>query len=202
MIHDESYRMSTENDPFLIGTGIHDITGPAAEVGMMGYSMPHQKTEGIHMRLRSRAFVIASPEKEKQVAIVSADLGMIFHAVKQKVIEKLKKKFPGLYDYGNVLLSANHTHSGPGGYSHYSLYNLAILCFDEKNFNCIVDGIYKSIVKAHNNLNPGKIFINSGELNNVSMNRSPIAYEKNPQEERNQYGSDINKEMTLLCSFR
>jgi len=32
---------------FIIGTGIYDITGPVAECGMMGYSMPDKKTAGI-----------------------------------------------------------------------------------------------------------------------------------------------------------
>src|SRR4051812_44800645 len=49
------------NTSFQIGSGIYDVTGPAAELGMMGYAMIDQKTAGIHQRLRARAFVIASP---------------------------------------------------------------------------------------------------------------------------------------------
>ena len=186
------------NADYFIGTGIHDITGPAAEVGMMGYSMPDQTTKGIHMRLRSRAFVIASRNNGKRVAFVSADLGQLFQGVKQRVVEKLKDTFGDLYGYENVLLSVTHTHSGPGGYSDYTLYNLSVLGFDEDNFNCIVEGIYESIVKAHNNLAPGNIFMNSGDVNDCGMNRSPLAYDKNPEEEKSQYTSAINKEMTLL----
>ncbi len=37
--------MTTE---YLIGCGIHDVTGPAAEQGMMGMASPFQKTEGIN----------------------------------------------------------------------------------------------------------------------------------------------------------
>jgi len=185
---------------YLIGLGIHDVTGPAAEVGMMGYSMPHQRTAGIHMRLRSRAFIIASTENRKRVIIVCADLGMIFQGVKQQVVKKIESnnELKNLYDEKNVLLSANHTHSGPGGYSHYTLYNLSILGFDKKNFNCIVDGIYESIVKAHNNLASGDIFINTGELPNAGWNRSPEAYDKNPPEEIEQFDSNTNKTMILL----
>jgi neutral ceramidase len=60
---------------FLIGAGIHDITGPAVGRVMLGYSMPDQKTAGIHMRLWSRAFVIATPDYGTCVALVCADLG-------------------------------------------------------------------------------------------------------------------------------
>ena len=34
----------------------------------------------------------------------------------------------------------------------------------KRTFDCIVDGIYRSIEKAHLNLEPGYIKINSGEL--------------------------------------
>ncbi|HZI06895.1 MAG TPA: neutral/alkaline non-lysosomal ceramidase N-terminal domain-containing protein, partial [Archangium sp.] len=78
---------------FLIGSGLHDITGPAAEVGMMGYVELKQQTAGIHQRLRSRAFVIASPCNGKRVVFVSADLGMVFQGVKQQVVRRLKATF-------------------------------------------------------------------------------------------------------------
>ncbi len=39
-----------------VGCGISDVTGPAAENGMMGYSLPQQETAGIHLRTRARAF--------------------------------------------------------------------------------------------------------------------------------------------------
>jgi neutral ceramidase len=190
---------------YLVGTGIHDITGPAAEVGMMGYSMPYQKTEGIQMRLRSRAFVVASKDRSKCVAVVSADLGQLFHAVKHEVVKKLQadtnlrdENDNPLFHDANVMLSATHTHSGPGGYSNYALYNLSVLGFDEDNFNCIVEGIYNSIVKGYGNLLPGKIFIKKGDLFDAAKNRSPLAYSQNPDDEKALYDSDINTEMTLL----
>ena len=75
---------------YKIGIGIHDITGPCSGVAMMGYSMPDQKAHGIHMRLRSRAFII---EKDnKSVVYVCADLGMIFQSVSFAVLKKLYTK--------------------------------------------------------------------------------------------------------------
>ncbi|MBA4368860.1 MAG: alkaline ceramidase [Desulfobacterium sp.] len=185
---------------FLIGAGVYDITGPAAEVGMMGYSMPDQKTSGIHTRLRSRAYVISEPNGGKRIAFVSADLQAIFQAVKQQVVEKLQNDpaLGGLYTESNVLLSANHTHSGPGGYSHYTTYDLSVLGFIEENFNAIVNGIYQSIKIAHNNLTPGKILIAQGELDDCGWQRSYDAYMNNPQTERDQYSSNTDKTMTLL----
>ena len=183
---------------YLVGTGMYDITGPAAECGMMGYSMPDQKTEGIHMRLRSRAFVVVDPQSGKRVAFVIAEAGIIPQGVKQAVVKKLLSKYNGLYTDENVTISATHTHSGPGAYSHYALYNLSMLGYDEKHFNTVAEGIYQSIVRAHNNLEPGNIRINMGELNNCGWNRSPLAYEENPAEEKAGYNSNTDKTMTLL----
>ncbi|NOY68413.1 MAG: neutral/alkaline ceramidase [Deltaproteobacteria bacterium] len=183
---------------FLIGTGIYDITGPAAEEGMMGYSMPDQKTEGIMLRLRSRAFVVADPATGKRVAFVCAEAGVLPQGVKQAVVKKLLAAYGGLYTDANVALSATHTHSGPGAISHYAMYNLSMLGYDEKHFNTVVDGIFRSIVRAHNNLAPGSIYINTGELDNCGWNRSPGAYANDPARERAGYDANTDRRMTLL----
>lgn len=183
---------------FLIGSGIYDITGPAAGLGMMGYAQVGQKTGGLHSRLWSRAFAIQSPCSGKRVVFVSADLLAIFQAVKLEVVKRLQTTFPdGRYKEDNVVLSAIHNHAGPGGYSHYKLYNLTIGGFDKQNFEAIVDGICKSITRADNDLAPGTIRIAQGELLNISANRSRSAYLKNPDADPAP-GHDTDKRMTLL----
>lgn len=186
------------SDSFMIGAGLYDITGPAAELGMMGYAVVSQKTSGIHSRLWSRAYVISSPCNGKRIAFVSADLGMIFQAVKAKVVQKLQARYGDLYNADNVMLSATHTHSGPGGHSHYALYNLTILGFDSQNFNNITEGIFQSIVRAHNNMAEGTIKVARGDLLNTSINRSSLAYEKNPAAEKAKYAYNVDKTMTVL----
>ncbi|MFP2930637.1 neutral/alkaline ceramidase [Pyxidicoccus sp. 3LG] len=183
---------------FLIGAGTADITGPAAEVGMMGYGQLAQQTSGIHQRLRSRAFVIASPCNGRRVVFVSADLGMVFQAVKQQVVERLRSRYGGLYSDDNVLLSATHTHSGPGGYSHYTFYNLTSFGFVPQNIEAIVSGIVASIARAHGRLAEGTVRLAAGELVGASRNRSPEAYRLNPPGERARYAQDVDTRMTLL----
>ena len=46
---------------YLAGRGIADITGEPAGAGMLGYGKSWQLSDGIQLRLRSRAFVIAHP---------------------------------------------------------------------------------------------------------------------------------------------
>jgi neutral ceramidase len=185
-------------NPFLIGAGIYDITGAAAEINMMGYAQPQQLDQGIHSRLWSRAFIIASPNSDKRIIFVSADMGMTFQSVKQGVIKELYARYGDLYNDKNVMISATHTHAGPGGYAFETLYNFTARGFYKKNYRAIVDGIVQSIIRAHQNLEPGTIFIEESELTNTSKNRSLSAYLKNPVEERQHYEYDTDKSFTLI----
>ncbi len=187
-----------DNSVFNIGAGIYDITGPAAEQGMMGYAMINQQTMGTHSRLWARAFVIESPCNGKRVVFVNVDLGQVFQAVKEKVVQKLRTKYGDLYVDENVLITAMHTHSGPGGYSTYALYNFSTLGFSRKNFDTIVDGIVVAIERAQNNMTKAQIKIARGQLPGIGFNRSPQSYELNPKKERAQYPSNVDTEMTLV----
>ena len=174
-----------------IGLGKSDVTGPCARVGFLGMSNIQQRGRGIHTRLYSRAFVVEDQENGKSVAFICADIGACTHAVKQAVIKKLKEEGPSdaqgnsIYTEKNVMITATHTHSGPGGYSYYHVYNASIGGFNKQNFDCIVDGIYKSIVEAHNNKSPGKILIDDGDLYECGKIRSYDAYVKNQEIEAN-----------------
>ena len=183
---------------YLIGTGIYDITGPAGEIIMMGYAVSDQKTAGIHIRLRARAFIIG--DADKRVVFVSSDLGQLFQMVKVKVCEKIagNAELAKYYNVKNVLLSATHTHNGPGGYSGYFLYDATINGFVKQNFNAIVDGIYQSILRAHNNLKRGRILVSQGTIEGCGGNRAEIPYNNNPAVERAKYDSNTDKTMTLL----
>jgi neutral ceramidase len=181
-----------------IGTGIADITGPAAERGMMGYASPFQQTGGIHMRLRARAFVLEEADSAKRLGFVSADLCMIGEAIKQAVVDRLAARLPGRFSHANLILSATHTHAGPGGYIHHSLYNFSTFGFDRANFDAIVHGIVEALVQADGNRRPGVVKIAAGEVNGLTKNRSARAYALNPEEERARYTTDTDNSMTVL----
>jgi neutral ceramidase len=61
-----------------------------------------------------------------------------------------------------VAISGIHTHAGPGGYLQYVVYIVTSLGFVRQSFDVIVNGIEQCIVEAHNNLRPGKIYVNKG----------------------------------------
>jgi len=186
-----------------IGAGKHDVTGPCADVGFMGMSSFSQKGKGLHSRLFSRAFVIEEVPQGKSVVIICADLCMCSQAVHQAVLKKLAEHFrntpyEGIYSEKNVLISATHTHSGPGGYSYSMAYNASITGFKGLNFDYVVNGIFASIIKAHESKVPGKILLARGNVEDCGGNRSIKAYDNNPEEERNFYDSPVDKEMTFL----
>ncbi|WP_327677371.1 neutral/alkaline ceramidase [Streptomyces sp. NBC_00467] len=183
---------------YLVGRGISDVTGEAAETGMMGYSSFDQKTSGIHQRQRSRAFVVVDRASGKRIVYVNADLAMIFQSVQQGVIARLKERYGSLYGEENVLLSATHTHSGPGGYSHHVAYNLSVLGFQSGTYRAIVDGIVESVAKAHDDLKPGTISLGTGTLTNASVNRSRTAFDRNPASDRAAFPGGIDPAMTVL----
>ncbi|KAL9371596.1 hypothetical protein Peur_036736 [Populus x canadensis] len=186
------------SDPnYLIGLGSYDITGPAADVNMMGYANTEQIASGIHFRLRARSFIVAQPQGNR-VVFVNLDACMASQLVTIKVIERLKARYGDLYTEKNVAISGIHTHAGPGGYLQYVVYIVTSLGFVRQSFDALVDGIEKCIIQAHENLQPGSIFVNKGEILDAGVNRSPSAYLNNPAEERSKYKYDIDKEMTLL----
>ncbi|KAL6842754.1 hypothetical protein ACP4OV_027598 [Aristida adscensionis] len=182
---------------YLVGMGSYDITGPAADVNMMGYANAEQIASGIHFRLKARAFIVAEPNG-KRVVFVNLDACMASQLVTIKVLERLKARYGDLYNQNNVAISGIHTHAGPGGYLQYVVYIVTSLGFVRQSFDVIVDGIEQSIVEAHNNLRPGKLYVNKGDLLDAGVNRSPSAYLNNPAEERRKYQYNIDKEMTLI----
>ena len=188
---------------YQIGTGISNITNPAIGLMMQGMADPDQKITGVESKIYARAFIIQnSTNRDKSVVIVIADILAGVEAIKSEVIERLRSQFQSLYDENNVLISGTHTHSAPGGFSYSELYEHVIGGFNPHTFECIVSGIVASIAQAHHNLAPGKIYVNQGKIPDCGRQRSLLAYLNNPSTEREQYGSDTDKQMLLLKFVR
>ncbi|XP_076775180.1 neutral ceramidase isoform X1 [Arvicanthis niloticus] len=183
---------------YYIGVGRADCTGQVSDINLMGYGKNGQNARGLLTRLFSRAFIFADPDGSNRMAFVSVELCMISQRLRLEVLKRLQSKYGSLYRRDNVILSAIHTHSGPAGYFQYTLYILASEGFSNRTFQYLVSGIVKSIDIAHENLKPGKILINKGNVANVQINRSPSSYLQNPQSERARYSSNTDKEMVIL----
>ncbi len=178
---------------YRIGVGIGDITGQAAEVGMLGYASPAQTTSGIHSRQWARAFVIDDGSGHT-VAFVNTDLDFVTQAVQQEVLRRLGGRFTD----ANLVISATHTHAGPGGFSHHTLYNLTTLGFERSTFEAIVAGVVRAVTAAHDDLAPGTVKIATGALAGANVNRSPAAFDRNPAADKARFPGAVDQRMTVL----
>ncbi|XP_057378425.1 uncharacterized protein LOC130700406 [Daphnia carinata] len=187
---------SAEPSTYQVGVGIADVTGPAADINMMGYAQPAQKSAGIHTRQYSRAFVI--DDEINRVAFVSVDCALMDQVIKTEVVKRLEVELPGIYSHKNVVLSGTHTHSGPGGYLQYVLFLITSKGWVQQSFDALVEGIVKSIVFASKNMQSANIFYSQDILVDANINRSPASYLNNPAPERAKYTYNTDKDMIQL----
>ncbi|KAK2884362.1 neutral ceramidase isoform X2 [Channa argus] len=185
-----------QHEPYLIGVGRADCTGPPAEIPLMGYANPQQTAAGIHTRLYSRAFII--DDGKKRVVFITADVGMISQRLRLEVLQALQVKYGDLYRQDNVVLSGTHTHCGLGGYFQYTLFMITSKGYIKASIQPLVNGIVKSIDIAHRNMKPGRIYKNRGNLEDSSLNRSPHSYLNNPEDERHRYKWNTDKQVVVL----
>jgi hypothetical protein len=84
------------------------------------------------------------------------------------------------------------------GYSHHLLYNSNTKGFRPKTFGALVDGIVEAVGRAHADLAPSTLVLSHGELHDASVNRSPLAFARNPAAERAFFPDAIDPQTTLL----
>ena len=183
-------------DGFRAGRGIADITGEAAGCGMLGYGKAEQQTAGIHLRLRSRAFVLEAGGA--RLLLVVNEMPLPMESVTHEVLRRLAVRYGELYREDNLLLAATHTHCAPGGYSHHATYNSNTGGFRPSTFAAIVDGTMEAIAQAHDDLAPAELRLSRGELHDASTNRSRSSFELDPAEDRAFFPGAVDPLTTLL----
>ncbi|OBH15332.1 alkaline ceramidase [Mycolicibacter terrae] len=185
-------------DDYRVGRGIADITGEPAECGMLGYGVASQQTSGLHNRLRARAFVFVDATTGARLLLVVCELPLLLESVHHEVLGRLAAGYGELYTFSNVMLTATHTHCGPGGYGDHRLYNSNTGGFRPQTFTAIVDGICEAVDRAHADLSPATLSLAVGRLHDASSNRSPSAFARNPAADRAYFPDAIDPQTTLL----
>ncbi|KAG6890674.1 hypothetical protein C0992_013346 [Termitomyces sp. T32_za158] len=184
---------------------------------MMGYASLEQIDTGLHMRQRSRAFIVAeAASPSNRVVFVNAgmepwsrllfsavderklDIAMGDTGVRRSVISQLETLYAGLYTATNVAFVGTHQHSGVGGYLENLLPQVTSLGYVKETADAIVEGTVLAVKRAHANLAPGKLSVGNTTIFDANINRSPTAYLANPAAEREKYQYDQDKEMTVL----
>ena len=100
----------------------------------------------------------------------------------------------------NLSISATHTHSAPGGFMQYALYEIPTLGYSDEVVHAYAEGIAQSILLAYQNVQRSSIRSAQSWLMGANRNRSPTSYRLNPQSEQDVYKveGDTDKTMTQM----
>ena len=163
---------------------------------MLGYGKAEQRTSGIHLRQRARAFIF--DDDVTRILLVVAEIPLPMQNVTDEVHRRLQARYGTLYPAQNTVITATHTHSGPGGYCGHTLYNMTTSGFHPKTFNAIVDGILEAVQHAHDDLAEAELSLARGQLRGANVNRSRSSFERNPAEDKAIFPDAVDPLTTLL----
>ncbi|TGL19956.1 ceramidase [Leptospira yanagawae] len=186
---------------YLAGMAKKDITGPPVGVMFWGYAREDQTGLGIQTRQFARALVIEEPSEKKFLAYVTAEVGGIPFEIQREVVARLQKEVDPKFHFGNVLLNASHTHSGPAGHFHYSEISFYSTQFYGLSYAVLRDGIFEAIKEAYQSRKQAELKIGKTIVREAGINRSLSAYLANPEAERILYEDNIDREMLQLNVF-
>lgn len=189
-----------------IGAGKADITAFKRGVGMLGYGLATHIMLDVETPLYARAYVFFDPSTSKRVALVNCELCMINPSLKDGVVETLRDRYPEWkYTDENLMLTAQHTHCAPSGYSYHPLYSMGSAGIVQEIYDKLVEGIVEAIVLAEQNKVKAGIQAGVSAFDAdlpISYNRSIAAYNLNPEVDRPISFADrhlaTDKNMTLL----
>ena len=154
-------------------------------VGMYGYGEFNNRVTEERTPLYARSLLIRHAPSGKFVVLVNCELAFITQAIKDSVVYQLQMRMPsaGFTDQ-NIMLTATHTHSAPGGYFKYALYNWTVVGFHHRLLMRIVEAVVASIEQAMADLQPGILTYHEGAFDTasrVAYNRSVKSYNRNPE---------------------
>ena len=191
----------SQTSSYLAGMAKRDVTGPSVGVMFWGYGREDHTGLGIHTRQFARALVIQDQISKKLLAFVTAEVGGIPFEIQREVVKRLQSEVDPEFSYGNVLLNASHTHSGPGGHFHYSSVSFLSKEFYGESYAVLRDGIFESIKTAYLNRKSAILKVGKTIVKEAGINRSLPAYLSNPDSERKEYSDTIDREMVQLNVF-
>jgi neutral ceramidase len=191
---------------FHIGAAKTDITAFKTGVGMLGYGLYSNYMKEVETPLYARTFIFMDPATQSKVCFINCELGFITIALKKGLLKELRLRDPQCgYDDDNLMLTAQHTHSGPSGYSYYGFYNISTPGFVMEIYQKLVRSIADSVLEAEKTMQPGRITFSTGSFEpekEVAFNRSIHQYNQNPEvKEKATHETRhlaVNREMTLL----
>ncbi|MBA2349787.1 MAG: neutral/alkaline non-lysosomal ceramidase N-terminal domain-containing protein [Solirubrobacterales bacterium] len=158
------------------GAGRSDLTPPTG-LPTMGYVRSDAVARGQHTRLYARAIVLE--QAGRKFALVTTDLGATPGGLTVGVARKLAARG---FDEQSILISASHTHSGPGGFSSFTSDNFVpptlgtptsfSLETDRRLLGFLIERVAAAVERADTDLGPARAGWGSSSLHGVTQNRS------------------------------
>lgn len=158
------------------GAGRSDVTPPTG-LYTMGYVRSDAVARGQHTRLYARAIVLE--QDGRKLALVATDLGFTPGGLLVEVAKRLKARG---FDERSIVISASHTHSGPGGFSPFpsdnfvppttgtpTTFNVAT---DRQLYGFLIDRVELAIQRADDDRGPSRAGWGASKLLGVTQNRS------------------------------
>ncbi|MDX1430081.1 MAG: neutral/alkaline non-lysosomal ceramidase N-terminal domain-containing protein, partial [Rhodothermales bacterium] len=172
----ESPSRVPRDDGLHAGFGKTDITPPPG-VPISGYGPEGWQSIGYRHRLYVRTLALEDAEGER-VVISIADLPHVSLLLHRFVSDRLQR-----YGYGvgadRFMLSATHTHAGPGNFYEAEQYNSqagALPGYDSLMVDFLVTRIAASVMTAIDSLQPARVSYGRIRVPNATVNRSPDAH--------------------------
>lgn len=153
--------------PLMAGAARVDITPPVG-TPLAGYgNRMGRGSTGIHDRLYTRALALS--DGDQTVIILANDLLAITDDLYRAVYQKIVREIPLKPDA--LMISASHTHSGPGALAKKFWESFATGPFDSTLFNDTTQRMARAALEAYHKMRPARIGGGSVSVPELIRNR-------------------------------
>ncbi len=180
-----SFHVYAQSNPLLVGMNSLDMK-PAVGIPLAGYGADERRlpefidwrlrypectlfrpSEGYHSAIRSK--VMALKQGQDHLILVSLDTIGLEHRLAKDVLKGLKSFHIKPHE---LVLTATHTHGGPGTLSKkVPLQMIAVDLYREKNYRYILNQVVASIKSALKHMEPADVYKTKATINGVQRNK-------------------------------
>ena len=186
-----------EPKPFLAGTAKTQIISPDG-IHLAGYGKRRsKKSVSVHDPVFIRALAVEAGSK--RVVIVNCDLLAVSNELFETVLEKVNHDIHLKPE--DLMITATHTHSGPGGLSDKFWEGFATGPFHEEFFETLTDQMAGVIVQAIGDLEPARIQAERADASDLIKNRMVEDGPIDPEVGIIEFQIADGKEKAILVNF-
>jgi neutral ceramidase len=134
---------------WMVGAAKRVITAFEPGMEMFGWAQPYNQSHGADHDLHARGVFVGESTSRGGLFYGCLELAFVPQGVRDAIVERLSRELPDAeVSESSVMLTATHTHSGPGGYSTDLFYTFSSQGFSPRVFDSIVDGTVAALADA------------------------------------------------------